>query len=477
MAKSFGTRISAFIRRRWLPLLIVGGVVLVAVLFMNGARAGRAETVANLQTVPLERGNLTATIGATGRVRALHSATLVWGTSGQVDFVDVSVGDTVAADQVLASLAVSSLPQNVIQAYAELQNAENALALEIASTATDLAEAQTALEDAQSFLYNLSNPGRAVDIDQAFANMVLAANQLERAQDAYAPYANKPDDNLVRANFLLRLTEAQKIYDAAMRTYNAYSGSANSTDIAVAQGQLTLAQGQLAVAQSNYDLAVKAADPASTSPAEANLAAVQATIKAGAITAPFSGVVTDILPTAGDMVTVGEVAIQLDDLSRLLVDVEVSEIDINRVQVGQAAVVFFDATPEREYRGIVSNVAISGSVSSGVVNFRVTVELETPDELVRPSMTAAVNIVVTELADVLLVPNRAVRVLEGQRVVYVMRAGQMVPVHIQLGASSETYSELVSGDLNEGDIIVLNPPAIIDFSPPSGGGFILRGGS
>lgn len=478
MAETFSSRVSTFIRKRWLVLTIVAILLAGAFYLFNSLSAGRVASLEDLQTATVERGNLTATIGATGSVRAQQSAVLAWGSSGQVGSVNVAVGDRVDEDQVLGDLALSSLPQNLITAHIDFQNAQNALDLELAETAKTLAEAQLALEDAETYLYNLAHAGRQVDIDQAYANLVLARDRLDKARDAYEPYANKPEDNLQRANLLLRFTEAQQQYDAALRTYNGHAGTANSSDIAVAEGQVLLAQGQLMVAQRNYDFALQAVDPDFTSPAEARLAAAQATLDLAAIKAPFAGVITDAFPNPGDLVKAGEVAFQLDDLSRMLVDVEVSEVDINRVQVGQQAIITFDAVPEREYLGVVTGVAAAGSVQSGVVNFRITVELEAPDEFVRPAMTAGVNIVVTELQDVLLVPNRAVRVLEGQRVVYVLRNGSLVPVEITLGASSETNSEVLNGDLQEGDTLVLNPPAnVFDFSsPPSGRGFLMGGG-
>ncbi len=479
MAKTSSNSIVNFIRRRWLPILIVGGLGLAAFFFLNRGAAGQAAAASGLQTAVAERGDLTATIGATGSVRAQRSAVLAWGTSGQVETVNMAVGDPVEEDQVLANLALASLPQNIILAHIDFQDAQAALDLEVAETAKAMAEAQLALEDAQRNLYNLGNPGRPVDIDQAYANMLLARNPLDKARDAYEPYANKPENNLVRANLLLLFSEAQQSYDAALRTYNSLIGSANSTDIAIAQGQVALAQGQLAVAQRNYEFALQAGDPNFTTLAEARLAAAQATIDLAVVKAPFAGVITDAFPHSGDLVTAGAVAFQVDDLSRMLVDVEVSEVDINRVQVGQQAIVSFDAALDREYHGVVSAVALAGDIQSGVVSFRVTVELEDADEFVLPAMTAAVNIVVTELQDVILVPNRAVRVVDGQRVVYVMRDGQMLPVEIILGASSETYSEVIGGELQEGDTIVLNPPVnLFDGSgPPGGGGFILGGGS
>jgi HlyD family secretion protein len=107
-----------------------------------------------------------------------------------------------------------------------------------------------------------------------------------------------------------------------------------------------------------------------------------------------------------------------------------------------------------------------------VVNFKVTVELTDADSLVKPGMTAAVNITVKELVDVLLVPNRAVRLSDGKRVVYLLLGGQPVKTEIRLGSSSDTMSVLSGGDVNQGDVIILNPP--VEFQPgggPGGGGF------
>ena len=81
-------------------------------------------------------------------------------------------------------------------------------------------------------------------------------------------------------------------------------------------------------------------------------------------------------------------------------------------------------------------------------------------------MTAAVSIVVNQLEDVLLVPNRAVRFLEGRQVVYILKEGAPAPVDIKLGASSETVSEVIDGELKVGDAIVLNPPAVFDNNGP-----------
>jgi HlyD family secretion protein len=132
-------------------------------------------------------------------------------------------------------------------------------------------------------------------------------------------------------------------------------------------------------------------------------------------------------------------------------------------------VLTFDAILGREYHGEVVEVTQAGTVEEGVVNFTVTVELTDADAAVKPGMTAAVNIVVEELQDVLLVPNRAVRLVDGERVVYVLQDGQSVKKNIRLGSSSDTMSIVAGGDVQEGDVVILNPP--VEFGPGGPGGF------
>jgi HlyD family secretion protein len=150
-----------------------------------------------------------------------------------------------------------------------------------------------------------------------------------------------------------------------------------------------------------------------------------------------------------------------------LVDVQVSEVDINSVTVGQPVAVTFDAVLGREYHGKVVEVSRVGTSVQSVVNFNVTVELTDPDADVKPGMTASVTITIQSLDNVLLVPNRAVHLVNGQRMVYVLRSGQLLEIPVTLGASDDTVSEVTTGDLSAGDVLVLNPPA--NFAPGQGG--------
>ena len=104
-----------------------------------------------------------------------------------------------------------------------------------------------------------------------------------------------------------------------------------------------------------------------------------------------------------------------------------------------------------------------------MVTFEVTIQILDADEEVLPGLTAAVQIVVNQVEDVLLIPNRAVRWVSGQQIVYVSPDGanadveDLVRVPVTLGSSSDEYAELLEGDLEEGDYIVLNPPSVSPF--------------
>ncbi|TLN21956.1 HlyD family efflux transporter periplasmic adaptor subunit, partial [bacterium] len=182
--------------------------------------------------------------------------------------------------------------------------------------------------------------------------------------------------------------------------------------------------------------------------------------------------ITELNIMVGDQVSMGTQAVRIDDLSHLLVDVQIPEIDINTIQVGQKATLTFDGIAGKEYAGTVTKVGRVGLAVQGAVNFTVTIELTDADSSVRPGMTSAVNIVVNQLENVLIVPNRAVRLLNEERVVYKLVNGVPQAVKITLGATADTDSEIVDGDIKAGDTVILNPPSQFLSNLSSGGGFM-----
>ena len=627
----------------------------------------QANTLSTLQTVTASLGNLTSTLGATGTVRSDQTALLTWETTGNVEQVFVQVGQAITEGQTLASLAQSSLPQNIILAQSDLITARNAvtqLTNPDLSTITNsekvLAAAHTSYQQTQTNLSNaiitnqnandltlyndwfttkssldaarnnLPLANASIDV-QAYYQAVRATSLLQDSlkvaqgsasakpedillaqkvtdlqiavQDsltkqnnlqarlssdtidlvntlsdilsAYeassydfigtvltdttntsvdlaqiqADLAKKQSDLISTQSTLTDLTnhrqgmngkrcdddtiaDYQDAYDLALNVYNFSGQNTNSREyqllqtaeanlnwctsvwsesdiaaqdakIASAQAQLQLLRAQIIADQTQitdatssvYGLAIqlntvwtafqdasqqlsnavttlyeleRSPNPDDLAAAQARLQAAQTAVASLSLTSPFAGTVTEVNIRPGDQVSPGNIAFRLDNLERLLVDVMVSEVDINSIQVGQPVNLSFDAILDKQYKGVVSQVAPVGDVVQGVVEFTVTVELTDADGFVKPGMTAAVNIVVDQITDALLVPNRAVRVVDGQRVVYILRDNQLLAVNVTLGASSDNQSQVTGGELQVGNLIVLNPPQ--DLFGTNGGG-------
>jgi len=100
---------------------------------------------------------------------------------------------------------------------------------------------------------------------------------------------------------------------------------------------------------------------------------------------------------------------------------------------------------------------LNASTSGGSVSYPIRVVVSDADKNMLPGMTVAVEIEVSHLDNVLLVPNRALRNVNGSLVVFILRNGVQTPVTVELGTNNDTMSVVTKGDLKEGDVIVLNP--------------------
>lgn len=452
-------------------------------------RQAAAATSNSIQTEKASNGTLTAIVGATGSVRPNQSATLFWQTNGTVGEVGVGEGDLVKDGQQLASLDPEAFAPTIASANLELINAQQALdalydnnEIDQANALKDVATAYDALRDAEYNAYNFSVPSNQENLE-IIEGADAMRSILAEARNIYEPYKGSSSeytyidcDNINAVKQFPNLCGSTNKYDVEDQLEDAEADFKTAVDRIINSSDVILAEENLGKALERYNTILQGPEPDDVAVAEARVKAAEATINLTTIEAPFDGTITDVAAKSGDQVSAGTAAFRLDDLSRLLVDVEVSEVDINQVEVGQEVDLTFDGIFGKVYRGEVVEVALVGTDAQGAVNFIVTVELVDADEDVLSGMTAAVNIVVNQLKDVLLVPNRAVRVVEGDRVVYVLRSdGQVDTVVVILDASSDSHSEVVGGDLQVGDAIVLNPSAVQDIfqmgsGPPQGFG-------
>jgi HlyD family secretion protein len=464
-----GNKMKKKSRKLYWIIGIVAILALIAVIVVVRVNKNKA-SAASLQTQTIERGNLVAIVGATGTVRANQTATLAWQTNGRVALINQITGDLVDANAVLAELAESSLPQSVILARADLVTAQRNLD-NLMNSDQARAQAQLSLANAQDAynkaLWNrkYSNTPNVTDqdkIDAARAAVTLAQDKVDKAQDWYDRFAENADTDPSKASALSSLANAKIALENAEKTLQFYTDTPAQQEVLISDGEVALAKAKLDDAQREWDRLKDGPDPDDIVAAKARVAAIEATIGMANITAPFAGTITDSKTMVGDQVNAGSVAFRIDDLSRMLVDVMIPEVDINSIKPGQEVNLTFDAISNAQYQGKVVEVARVGASSAGVVNFEVTIEVLNADTQVLPGMTAAANIIVSNLNDVVLIPNRAVRLVDGKRVIYLMKNGVATKVEIELGASSDTMSELLSGDVSAGDTIILNPPT--DFS-------------
>ena len=471
-------------------IVIAGIVVLVvAVVGFGVIRAQQRSAASDIEliTYQVDYGDLSAVIDETGAVHADQSATLSWQAKGVVGDVNAVLGQEVKADQVLAEIRADSLPQSYFLAQQELIAATNALAdlydnavFVAANAQLDLARAWEALYGAD-YRWATIQPGDLPtedDLEEAKARKIVAKDRYDKKQTLY----DDAEWSLSQAKALLELTIAKNEYEQAAWYVDWLQAvvDGNETEIDIQDPNVAVALANLEAAERSYDKVKDGPDPDNIRLAETRIAAAQASLDTASITAPFDGVITAMEVIEGDLVFPNTTAFRIDDLDHLRVDVGVSEVDISQIKVGQPAMLIFDAIQGTEYEGEVIEVSPVGIQQQGLVSFQISIRVTDADEEVRPGLTAAVQIVVRQVEGVMLIPNRAVRWVKGEQVVYVSPDGEnatlqnLIRVPVVLGASSDEYSELLDGEIGEGDYVVLNPPSVSIFEdmqpgrPPEG---------
>jgi len=517
-----------------LVLLVAGGVAYKVVASKQSA------TTSNVQTATVTRGTVVITISGSGTMRSNQNSDVNWQTSGKVGSVSVNIGQQVQAGAELAALDPNSLPTSIIQAQSDLIDAQTALddlkkpqtfkiaqaqaALDAAKTALDdllnpsqtavqqaqkaVLDAQTTVDTAQKYVDGLKYGRASADsLAAAQASYVIAEGEVGRMEQVYSQTGGDPTKDPMKAMALSNLEAAKTKRDRALATLNWLEGKRTQAEIDQKNNDLALAKAQLAdaqtalqkltnptaediaLAQATVDDAQQTLDTLKAGPtandltvAQTRVTLAQAALAQVKLTAPFTGTITDIQVMTGDMVSSGKKAFRIDDLSKLYVDLQVSEVDISQIKIGQAATLTFDAISDKEYHGKVTKVGLVGTVSQGVVNYPVTVQITDSDSSVLPSMTAAVSIVVAQHDNVLVVPNQAIHNAGNQRTVAVMFEGQQIQVSVTVGLAGDTTTEVTGDSLKEGDEVVINTSSSTrtnnnlggsSFGGPPGGDFFI----
>jgi len=234
-----------------------------------------------------------------------------------------------------------------------------------------------------------------------------------------------------------------------------------------------IARSELDAAQTNYDLAL-----AGVSEAEANVYQAQAALKKAEtdlgytrIYSPVDGIVVSRDVDAGQTVAASFQTPTLftiaQDLTKMQIETNVDEADIGEVKEGLSVTFTVDAYPEAVFSGTIKQVRIASSVVENVVTYPVIIDVANPDLMLKPGMTANVTIITDKKEGVLAVPSAALRyrpsdysgdTLRG-KVIWVLEDGKPLPKEVKLGITDGAYVEILQGDLNEGQLVVIGEEA------------------
>jgi HlyD family secretion protein len=234
------------------------------------------------------------------------------------------------------------------------------------------------------------------------------------------------------------------------------------------------------VAESEVDAATSAyeqarsqleADEAAVRQAEAALREAEVNLGYTRIVSPVDGIVVsrnvDVGQTVAASFQTPVLFLIAEDLARMQVNANVSESDIGQIREGQEASFTVDAYPGRSFRGRVVQARNAPIRVLNVVTYDVVIAVDNPDLALKPGMTATVTIATAEREGVLKVPLRALRFRPddeslppapprpGRSTVWVLRDGTLSPVAIETGVRNDEETEVVSGELAEGDRVAV----------------------
>lgn len=205
------------------------------------------------------------------------------------------------------------------------------------------------------------------------------------------------------------------------------------------------------------DLAVENAQLAAS---KARLRSAEIVLGYTRIKAPISGVVAAVSTREGETIAADFSAptfVTIVDLKRLEVLAYVDETDIGRIEVGQLATFTVDTYPEMEFKATVNAIQPRAVLQNTVVNYVVRLDFKPAEGFIlRPEMTAHVQLVVAEREDALTAPRNALIRRDGRQFLMVQRDGEWIEAGVRTGWRSESKVEILSG-VSQGEVIELNP--------------------
>ena len=481
-------------RKKRISLALVAiAIAGLAVFYFWGNRASAAEYL----TARVDRGNLRNTVTATGTLQAVTTVQVGSQASGTISALYADYNSKVKKGQVIAQLDPAVTQAQVAQSRANLEQSK-----------AGLQQARAAVVDARAKALAAKS---TVQNEQAGVSSAQANLAVLKAQRDDALSLLRQQESLLKAGVIAKrdYDTADTSYKAADARYNQAAAqlnqavfseqSAASAGIAQSNAQVEQAQAQVSQAQAQVEQA-----SAALRLAEVNLAHTT-------ITSPIDGIVVSRDVNVGQTVAASLSAPTLftiaNNLTEMQVIANIDQADIGLVEQAKSVKFTVDAFPGQEFEGKIQQLRINPQNVQNVVTYNVVIDVSNTEEKLKPGMTANLTITIDERSNVLKVPNAALRfapqngsgnskggsgqfrrqsnnsdaganasqqagqqrnggnrqfapptapVLEGQtRIVWVLGAERTPqPRRIKIGLTDGAATEVVEGNLNEGDMVI-----------------------
>jgi len=493
--------------------LLLGGGFMAAIVLAGFYFWNDDSSTPQYMTARVERGNLRNTVTATGALQAVTTVQVGSQASGTISALYADFNSVVKKGQVVAQLDPSTAKAQVDQANANLQQARASLA----NARAAVVNAQAGVSDAQAkgLAARSTVQNTQAGVSGAEANVAVLKAQQDDAMSLLKQQESLLKAGVIaQRDYDVAMTTyktAEARYNQAVAQLNqAKSSEQSSSTAGIAQSQAAVEQSKAQVQQAQAQVAQAQAQ---VQQATAALSVAQVNLSHTTITSPIDGVVVSRDVNVGQTVAASLSAPTLftiaNDLTAMQVIANIDQADIGLVEQAKSVKFTVDAFPGKEFDGKIEQMRLNPVNVQNVVTYNVVIDGNNPDQKLKPGMTANLTITIDERNNVLKVPNSALRftpqdatrqrtgagagsgqgqgqgqrqgrrqqqgdnaasdnsgesrfapasapVLPGQiRVVWVMgQNGKPERRRITVGLSDGSATEVVDGDLKEGDMVI-----------------------
>lgn len=506
---------SAFAKKngKWLVPVVVVAAAGAVFLISGGGNKAASRDVTYAETTPI-RQDVSNSLSGTGTLNPANTYTVKSLVDGKILTGGFEEGDKVEEGDVLYTIDSSDASTNLEKASIALQQAQRSydktvdlqyVRAEVDGTVSSLKVAKgdqvtsgqevAVIRDSSKMLLNLLFPAAdAANFSVGQSADVMLDGTFETLKGTVTAITGT--DELSTGNLLVRtvtirvnnaggLTTAQ----AATASVNGVSSIASATFAYQAERTLTaqaggtvsainvqegdaVSKGNILIELTGDDLteSIQSASESLRS-AEISMQNQQDNMSNYTITSPISGTIIEKDAKQGDALTSGSTLCVIYDLSYLEMVINVDELQIGALSVGQKVQITADAVADKTYVGTVTRVSMKGSSSGGTTTYPITIRIDDTDGL-RPGMNANAEIVVAEANNALVVPNAAV--IRGGYVLVSKKSPSAanavedmdapegyVYVKVETGVSDDSYTEIKSG-LQEDDTVAYDTSSVSD---------------